>query len=430
MDFEYTSRPSSSTPPVWAANGNGPTTPKKRTWHTNRCLNIPNILSGPLGETVTPTSPFPGTPHTPTFGRMHNVPFVMNVPAPQTPQVHAWNPHEMRDIDMVDASPPQPSTRDQDENDDREGSARKIATGGLVRVFKSRQKQRAKSRLATTQAQVEDEESEAESEQEGIVTPITQNTSNHYTLNIPGPVAPRSDTPYVLLGYVTCNYTKTVIFSVHRYLQFFFNSSLVLLFLYLLVQFILTVQRDVEHRISEYSMGKCLPPFHRQNKCLRFILIIDIVQEIAQCAIHFRDNRCENPLPAMVHQCGVWDTCMNRDPTKVGRAKVGAELIAEVINGFVEPISWKTLVRCFHVLHRTESLSWPIFVDLHHIIPIILDCLREQSALAFQVAAQSSERTEPPANTTLSHHPNSPISTASSHRTPRLGQVMDRWTRS
>jgi hypothetical protein len=41
----------------------------------------------------------------------------------------------------------------------------------------------------------------------------------------------------------------------HRYLQFFFNSALVVLFLYLLLQFILTVQRDVEHRISEYSMG-------------------------------------------------------------------------------------------------------------------------------------------------------------------------------
>jgi hypothetical protein len=42
----------------------------------------------------------------------------------------------------------------------------------------------------------------------------------------------------------------------HRYLQFFFNSALVVLFLYLLVQFVLTVQRDVEQRISEYSMGK------------------------------------------------------------------------------------------------------------------------------------------------------------------------------
>ncbi len=46
----------------------------------------------------------------------------------------------------------------------------------------------------------------------------------------------------------------------HRYLQFFFNSALVVLFLYLLVQFILTVQRDVEQRISEYSMGKSFSP--------------------------------------------------------------------------------------------------------------------------------------------------------------------------
>jgi hypothetical protein len=35
---------------------------------------------------------------------------------------------------------------------------------------------------------------------------------------------------------------------------------------------------------------------------------------------------------------------MARDPSVVGRAKVGAEMLAEVINSFVEPISWKTLV--------------------------------------------------------------------------------------
>ena len=47
----------------------------------------------------------------------------------------------------------------------------------------------------------------------------------------------------------------------------------------------------------------------------------------------------------MLHQCATWETCMNRDPKIVGRAKVGAEMLAEVINGFIEPISWKTLVR-------------------------------------------------------------------------------------
>lgn len=98
-----------------------------------------------------------------------------------------------------------------------------------------------------------------------------------------------------------------------------------LVFLYLVIQFILTVQRDVEQRISEYSM--------------------DIVQEITLCASQYKNNLCgTKPIPALVHQCATWETCMNRDPTIVGRARVGAEMIAEVVNGFVEPISWKTLV--------------------------------------------------------------------------------------
>ncbi|KAG5462821.1 MAG: hypothetical protein BJ554DRAFT_3411, partial [Olpidium bornovanus] len=36
-------------------------------------------------------------------------------------------------------------------------------------------------------------------------------------------------------------------------------------------------------------------------------------------------------------------TCMYRDPTVVGRAKVSAETFAEIINSFVEPISYKTM---------------------------------------------------------------------------------------
>jgi len=72
----------------------------------------------------------------------------------------------------------------------------------------------------------------------------------------------------------------------------------------------------------------------------------DMVQEIALCALQYKNNLCaSSPIPAMAQQCGIWETCMQRDPTIIGRAKVSAELIAEVVNGFVEPISWKTLVR-------------------------------------------------------------------------------------
>lgn len=35
---------------------------------------------------------------------------------------------------------------------------------------------------------------------------------------------------------------------------------------------------------------------------------------------------------------------MQRDPSVVGRARVVAETIGEVVDSFVEPISWKTLV--------------------------------------------------------------------------------------
>lgn len=62
------------------------------------------------------------------------------------------------------------------------------------------------------------------------------------------------------------------------------------------------------------------------------------------CALQYKNNLCTSPLPAMTQQCATWETCMNRDPATLGRARVGAELIAEVVNGFVEPISWKTLV--------------------------------------------------------------------------------------
>ncbi|KAF9242358.1 Di-sulfide bridge nucleocytoplasmic transport domain-containing protein [Melanogaster broomeanus] len=296
MDFQFTSRPSNNTKAIWATSNDDTSTPRKRP------LNDLNLAA--------PTSPFP-----PMFGENRNVPFIFQSPPPQTNAPYPWTPppnfspqkafpqppaQELRDVDMSDVSPPKPEDSERD-------SGRAVATGALRRVYNSRQRTRAKSRPRN-----EDLEHSSEDDIEdegGLGRPLTRNTSTHYTLNMPSAPAPRSETPYVLLGY----------------LQFFFNLSLVLVFLYLLVQFILTVQRDVEHRIAEYSM--------------------DIVQEIGACASQYKDNFCENnQIPAMARQCAAWEACMNRDPTTVGRARIGAELIAEVVNGFVEPISWKTLV--------------------------------------------------------------------------------------
>ncbi|KAJ2352777.1 hypothetical protein GGH92_001071 [Coemansia sp. RSA 2673] len=118
------------------------------------------------------------------------------------------------------------------------------------------------------------------------------------------------DLPYVISGY----------------LQLVFNVFMVGTVLMIIVHVLLTIQRDVNSKVQEYSA--------------------EVLQEIAACSKQYRDNRCEPALrvPGMESACNYWDTCMHRDPTKIGRAKVSAETLAEIINGFIEPISLKTML--------------------------------------------------------------------------------------
>ncbi|KAF9457462.1 Di-sulfide bridge nucleocytoplasmic transport domain-containing protein [Collybia nuda] len=327
MDYQWTNRQNRT--PSWV-DTNDPSTPRKRP-HED-LSHTPSVL---------------GAPRTPFFGSNQNVPFIFNQNAtPSTPHQHPWAPpplfspdkafpknmlqDEPNDVDMSEVSP--------DKVDDKKPeNGRVVASGAMRRVYNMRQKSRsgwASRRLMEEGEFVDADDSGSEDEMDRA---LMQNTSNHYTLNIPAPPPPQSDLPYVLLGY----------------LQFLFNLSLLLLFLYVVVQFILTVQRDVEQRISEYSM--------------------DIVQEIAICALQYKTNLCAtNAIPAMAQQCANWETCMNRDPAIVGRAKVGAEMIAEVVNGFVEPISWKALAftltsLSFLTVFINSLLS--LYRTKHHPIP-------------------------------------------------------------
>jgi hypothetical protein len=311
MDWSYTNR--GDTKPVWRtdnSSNNDPSTPRKRPFERASSMHTT----------------------TPTFGANHNVPFLFNQPPlPSSPQP-AWMPPtnfspakafpstpaqpEIADVEMNEVSPPKPEESPLD-------GKRAVAAGALRRVFKSRNQRKLAKHHSQPVARRFSRDSEGEYEddddhdEDGDVfgdedddrraLQRTTSTSNHFTLNMAAPAAPKSELPYVLLGY----------------LQFFFNLSLILVFLYLLLQFILTVQRDVEKRMADYSM--------------------DIVHDIATCALHYQENNCETPFPALKRQCKEWETCMNRDPMTLGRARVVAELIAEVVNGFVEPISWKTL---------------------------------------------------------------------------------------
>ncbi|ORY74141.1 Brl1/Brr6 domain-containing protein, partial [Protomyces lactucae-debilis] len=110
------------------------------------------------------------------------------------------------------------------------------------------------------------------------------------------------------------------------YLQLTFNLFLLLILLYFLVSFILTIQSDVNKKVEEYSA--------------------EILSEISQCSKEYLENRCspDQRVPAMQSACQAWERCMERDPQKVGRARVSAETFAEIVNSFIEPISYKTMV--------------------------------------------------------------------------------------
>ncbi|PYH49763.1 putative nuclear envelope protein Brr6 [Aspergillus saccharolyticus JOP 1030-1] len=71
-----------------------------------------------------------------------------------------------------------------------------------------------------------------------------------------------------------------------------------------------------------------------------------ILAEMAACAKSYVDNRCAggDRLPALETVCENWERCMNRDPAKVGRAKVSAHTMAVIINSFIDPISWKAIM--------------------------------------------------------------------------------------
>ncbi|KAG2172259.1 hypothetical protein INT43_004800 [Umbelopsis isabellina] len=138
--------------------------------------------------------------------------------------------------------------------------------------------------------------------------PMTENQASKTEFD--GWNAPQYDYAYIISGYI----------------QTGFNLFIVLVMVYLAVQVILTIQRDVQQKVDEYSSA--------------------IVKEISVCAKLYYDNRCdpENRVPAMDESCRNWETCMDRDPDIVGRAKVSAETFAEIVNGFIDPISYKSML--------------------------------------------------------------------------------------
>jgi hypothetical protein len=111
------------------------------------------------------------------------------------------------------------------------------------------------------------------------------------------------------------------------YLQLTVNMFLGSLFIYIVYSAWAGVMTDVDIESSKHAS--------------------EVMVEIAACALEYNRNRCrpEEVVPAMEKACGVWETCMNRDPKKVARATVTAKTFAMIFNSFVEEFSYKSMVR-------------------------------------------------------------------------------------
>ncbi len=170
----------------------------------------------------------------------------------------------------------------------------------------------------------DDEQGSGGSRQRGTPSRIRSITKYAVNYILPGAVSPlphaqgaassaasghHMDKPELLLGYA----------------QLVFNASILSAFLYLLFHVVRTVQKDVAEKVRAYEM--------------------DTLSEITACAAAYTANRCGTDLqaPALAHACSNWERCSARDPAVVGTARVTAETFAEILNGFVDSVSWKTM---------------------------------------------------------------------------------------
>lgn len=109
------------------------------------------------------------------------------------------------------------------------------------------------------------------------------------------------------------------------YLQLLFNLVILVSIIYFLLVFIRTIKSDINNKTELY--------------------ISDLLQEISKCSREFYRNKCDNAHipPVLESKCTNWSKCMNRDPHLLGKSKITAEILADILNGFVKPISWKTI---------------------------------------------------------------------------------------
>ncbi|CDS09394.1 hypothetical protein LRAMOSA10754 [Lichtheimia ramosa] len=112
--------------------------------------------------------------------------------------------------------------------------------------------------------------------------------------------------------------------------------ALFTLAVFVVVQFAVALRRDVSQRMAIYES--------------------DILEDHYHCRMEYAKNRCDpsTRLPAMDEQCRRWQQCLYR-PMWVGKTRVLSETLGDIVNGFFDTISFKTMMFVFGI---TFALLW------------------------------------------------------------------------
>lgn len=193
-------------------------------------------------------------------------------------------------------------------------------------------------------------------------------SDSDYNLSESMPSSPRWDSAWVSTH-------RDIPLIASQYLQLMLNLSLILLLLYAVFCFYLTIRQDVDKKVSEFSAT--------------------ILEKMIECEHRYVENKCAGVrVPAMKDLCEDWQKCMTRDPAQVGRARVSAETFAEIINSFIEPISYKTMVYPTTLLltlsilsllsHPTKSID-DANIPFHPLVILYFSCVWQHFLFEFRV---------------------------------------------
>eukprot|EP00871_Galdieria_phlegrea_P002062 jgi/Galph1/2857/GphlegSOOS_G1515.1 len=134
----------------------------------------------------------------------------------------------------------------------------------------------------------------------------------------------------------TCFEKNALFLQRHLYLPYVIAGYLQLAFNVVIVGIIMISFIAVAWSIRGDIVGKV------KEQTIEAQAIVD------RCYHQYYDNKCNETAhiaPFLRSQCHSWSICMARDPRSIGtKTKLYAETLSEVLNSFVEPISYKTLL--------------------------------------------------------------------------------------